>query len=271
MESFFESIPTEQITFYALRVIGALIFLFVAWMVAAWLGRMTRKGLERANVDQTLTKFFGNLMRYAILVMAILSCLNFFGVETTSFAAVIAATGFAIGLALQGTLSNFSAGVMLLIFRPFKVGDVISVGGVTGKVDEVELFTTKLDTQDNRRYILPNSTVFGSAIENITYHPIRRVDVAVGTDYPADLAETRRVLEAAAKTVKGGLQDPPPQIYLVDLGDSSINWQVRVWCNTDDYFDVWEQTTNDTKNALDAAGIGIPYPQMDVHVDGVSS
>jgi small conductance mechanosensitive channel len=250
-----------------LLVIGLIIGL---WLLAGWVRRLVISSLNRTRFDVTLTKFFGNMTRYAILVMGFLAILSYFGIQTTSFAAVIGAAGLAIGLAFQGTLSNFAAGMMLLAFRPFKVGDVVSVAGVTGKVDEIELFVTKFDTPDNRRIIVPNSSIFGSTIENVTFHSRRRCDVEVGTDYGADLAEVRRVLEAAAAGVEGRLEDPPPQVVLVNLGDSSINWQVRVWCNTPDFFAVKERTTHDVKNALDAAEIGIPFPQMDVHVDGLN-
>jgi small conductance mechanosensitive channel len=191
-----------------------------------------------------------------------------FGIQTTSFAAVIGAAAFAIGLAFQGTLSNIASGVMLLIFRPFKVSDVINAAGVTGRVIEIGLFTTCFDTLDNRRIFVPNALIFGGTIENVTYHEKRRVDVSVGTDYGADLDEVRAVLERSIASVEGAVDDPEPQIYLLELGGSSIDWSVRVWCMTDDYWPVREATTRAVKIGLDAAGIGIPFPQMDVHVDG---
>lgn len=253
---------------YAVQAAGVVVLLFVAWVAAGWARRATRRGLERVGVDLTLTKFFGNLTRYIVLLAAGLTALSVFGIETTSFAAVLAAAGFAIGLAFSGTLSNFSSGVMLLTFRPFKVGDVVSVGGVTGKVNEIELFTTTLDTPDNRRLIVPNSSVFGSTIENVTYHPVRRVDVVVGTDYGADLACTRGVLEGIARR-HNAVGEKQPAVLLTDLGDSSINWQVRVWCGTEDYFGVKDALTHAVKDGLDAEGIGIPFPQRDVHIDGM--
>jgi small conductance mechanosensitive channel len=156
---------------------------------------------------------------------------------------------------------------MLLLFRPFKVGDVISVSGVTGQVDEIELFTTTLDTLDNRRIIVPNGSVFGSTIENMTYHPARRVDVAVGTGYSEDLDAVRRTLRAAAESVEGGFSEPKPQVYLDQLGGSSVDWSVRVWANPLHYWDIRERLTYAIKRDLDAAGIEIPFPQMDVHLD----
>ena len=256
------------ITQYATRVAGVLVLLFVGFIVASWAGRLTRRGCERSQIDLTLAKFFAKMVRWSILVLVVLACLGVFGVNTTSFAAVLAAAGLAVGLALQGSLSNFAAGVMLLIFRPFKVGDVVNVCGQIGKVNEIELFATTLDTPDNRRLILSNSAVFGSTIENITFHDTRRVDVAVGVDYSASIDQTRSVLEEAAKQVPDILNDPAPQILLSGLGDSAVDWQVRIWCNTADYWAVRENTTSAVKKALDNASIGIPFPQMDVHVDG---
>lgn len=256
------------ITQYATRAVGVLALFFISWIVAGWVGRIVLHTCQRAQIDLTLGKFFQKAARWSILILAFLACLSVFGVNTTSFAAVLAAAGLAVGLALQGSLSNFAAGVMLLIFRPFKVGDVVTINGQTGKVDEIELFTTTMDTPDNRRLILPNSAIFGTTIENITFHDIRRVDVSVGVDYTADLDRTRSILDDAAKGVPGCLTDPPPQIVLKELGASSVDWQVRVWCKTGDYWPVMDATTRATKLALDNAGVGIPFPQMDVHVDG---
>jgi len=253
---------------YGIKSAGALLLLFFAWMIAAWMGRFVARRLERVDFDLTLTRFFANITRYAILVMALLACLGVFGVQTTSFAAVIGASALAVGLALQGTLSNFSAGVMLLIFRPFTIGDVVEASGIRGKITAIELFTTTFDTPDNRRFIVPNSLIFGATIENATYHTTRRVDVNVGADYAADIDATRAVLEKAAAGVPGRLDEPAPQVFLQQLGGSSVDWQVRVWCNTDDYWDICQATVRAVKQEMDAAGIGIPFPQMDVHLDG---
>jgi len=252
------------------KVVGVIVLLVVTWMVASYVGRRVARSVEH-RLDVTLSRFFGNVVRYLVLVMGILGCLRIFGFETTSFAAVLGAAGLAVGLALQGTLSNFSAGIMLLAFRPFKVDDVVSVSGITGKVTGITLFTTEFDTPDNRRIIVPNGRIFGSTIENITHHDTRRVDVEVGTDYAADLARTRAVLLAAAGRVEGRLDDPAPAAILLSLGDSSIGWSVRVWAPTADFFAVRERLTQAVKEDLDAAGIGIPYPQMDVHLPAATA
>lgn len=250
-------------------VLKAIVLIIVVLLIARWVRKMVVKVATKAKVEVTLAKFFGNMARWALLVLGAIAILQTFGVDTTSFAAVVAALGFAVGMALSGTLGNFAAGIMLLVFRPFKVGDVVSVSGVTGKVTEIDLFSTAFDTPDNRRIIVPNGSIFGSTIENISHHESRRVDVAVGTDYGADLDKTREVLMAAASAVAGRLSDQDPVAYLKELGGSSIDWSVRVWSTGADYWAVREQLTHDIKVALDAAGIGIPFPQMDVHMDKV--
>ncbi len=244
----------------------AVILIIAMFLIAGWAKRLVTGACSKAKIDITLAKFFGNMLRWGVLLLGGLAILKTFGVDTTSFAAVVAAMGFALGMALSGTLGNFAAGVMLLIFRPFKVGDVVSAGGTTGKIEEVGMFCTTFDTPDNRRIIVPNGGIYGSTIENISHHETRRVDVAVGTDYSADLDTTREVLTAAATAVAGRLASEPPVIYLSELGGSSIDWSVRVWANAPDYWAVREQLTRDIKIALDDAGIGIPYPQRDVHI-----
>lgn len=263
-------ITPDEWTFLAIqagmRVALVLVILFVAMTVAGWVGAAVRSSLAKLKFDPTLSKFLSKLARWGVLLLAGLSCLGYFGVETTSFAAILGAAGFAVGLAFQGTLSNFAAGAMLLLFRPFKVGDVVNVGGQLGKVDEIELFTTALDTFDNRRIILPNSAVFGSTIENITHHHVRRVDVEVGAAYDADIDATRAALERALADTPGVLTDPEPAVILLSLGASSVDWSVRGWAPTSDYGEVKQALTRAVKISLDGAQIGIPFPQMDVHI-----
>ncbi len=257
---------TAFIATWGLKVVGVLITLVVAWIVAGWADHTLSKTLKAKKFDPMLSNFFAKLLRYAILVGAVLGVLGVFGIETTSFAAVIGAAGLAVGLAFQGTLSNFASGVMLLIFRPFKVGDVIKVAGHVGAVSAVDLFSTELTTPDNRKIIIPNSSVFGATIENITHHPTRRVDIPVGVAYDADLDATRKLLEHAAATTPGVLADPAPQIFLESLGDSSVNWQVRLWCDTANYWDVHQAAIVNVKKTLDEARVGIPFPQLELHL-----
>jgi small conductance mechanosensitive channel len=252
---------------YGPKVVGVLVALFGAWIIAGWAERGVRKALERRDFDATLTRFFAKLARYVIIVGVVLGCLGVFGIQTASFAAVLAAAGFAIGLAFQGTLGNFSAGVMLLVFRPFKVGDFVEVNDDTGTCEHIDLFTCEFRTLDNKKLIIPNGAVFGSTITNYSGYEMRRVDIDVGAEYSADIDATRAALEKAASNIPGMLKDPVPQVFLKALGSSSVDWQVRIWCKTADFWDVWQATTQACKATLDAAGIGIPFPQQDVHLD----
>ena len=258
---------TTLFTTYGMRVIGVLVALAVAWLVAGAVRRLLLRGFERAKFDPTLSRFFSTLARYVIITLSVIGCLGVFGIQTASFAAILAAMGLAIGLAFQNTLSNFAAGVMLLVFRPFKVRDAIIVSGVVGTVEEIELFTTELTTLDNRKIIIPNGLIFSSVIENITGREQRRCDVDVGVVYSADIDETRRVLEKALESIELKAESPPSVVFLKGLGDSSVDWQLRVWCKTADYWAAHEAAVRAAKYALDEAGIGIPFPQMDVHLD----
>jgi small conductance mechanosensitive channel len=251
---------------YGVSALGALVLLVIAWTLSGWISRALERGMTRAKIDATLTRFLARLVGWLVLLMAVLACLSIFGVETTSFAAVLGAAGIAIGLAFQGTLSNFASGLMLLVFRPFQVGDTITVASVTGKVYAIEIFTTTVDTADNRRYIIPNSSVFGATIENITFHPQRRIDLTIGVGYDADIDQTRSVLESAVAQVEAALSNPAPAVILSELGASSVNWIVQVWANSADLGAVKQALLRAIKNSLDAAGIEIPYPQMDVHL-----
>jgi small conductance mechanosensitive channel len=251
---------------WGVRVIGVLVALFAGWMFAAWVRATVASRLEARGLDKSLSRFLANILRWALIACAVIGCLGVFGVETTSFAAVLASGGIAIGLAFQGTLSNFAAGVMLVFFRPFTVGDVVKVAGATGAVEEIDLFTTSLKTFDNRRVIIPNTSVFGAVIENLSFYEERRVDISVGVAYDADIEQTRAVLTEVAGGIGEVLSEPAPQVFLSALGDSAVAWQVRLWCRTDDYWRVHETATRDVKAALDAHGLNIPFPQMDVHL-----
>ena len=213
-------------------------------------------------------------MFYCIMFGVAGAVLSKMGAPLGGLAALLAAAGFAIGLAFQGTLSNFASGVLMLVFRPFKVGDMIHAGGVVGKVNEIDLFTTTLDTPDNRRIIVPNSAISGGTIENISYHTHRRIEVVVGVDYTADLHQTRTALEAAtavfaAGTIQG--EGRGSQVVLSNLGDSAVEWKIRVWVAAENYWSMMESVTGEVKQQLDAVNIGIPFPQLDVHLSRESS
>jgi len=249
-------------------VVLAVVLIIAVFIVAGWGRAITRKACRRADVEETLSRFLANMIRYLVLIAGGIAILGTLGIETTSFAAVLAAAGFAVGMALSGTLGNVAAGVMLLFFRPFKVGNYVKAAGTEGTVDEIGLFTTTLDTPDNRRIIVPNSAIFGGTIENVSHHTLRRVDVSVGTEYGADIDKAREIMMQTAKACRDVLADPEPAVALTGLGGSSIDWAVRVWVNSGDYWAVKDRLTRDVKYALDNAGIGIPFPQMDVHIDG---
>lgn len=271
-----KSINSEQLLAwgeqYLLPALIALIAILVGYFVAKFLSRLV-SGPVVKRVDETLGKFVGKFVFYAILAGITIGVLSKIGAPVGGLAALVAATGFAVGLAFQGTLSNFASGVLLLVFRPFKVGDFVDAGGVRGKVNEIDLFTVTLDTPDNRRIIVPNSAISAGTIENITHHRHRRVDVEVGVEYSADLDKTRQVLTEAAEAMRAQMVDGPDRGYavvLTGLGASSVDWVIRFWTERGDYWDVKEALTGEVKRRLDHAGIGIPFPQMDVHLDGLS-
>ena len=270
VQSFWEN-NSDMIVSYAASAAGAIVFLFIAFIVAGWAKRTTTGTLRKARTDETLALFLGTVARWAIVLMAFVAALGMFGIKTTSFVAVIGAAGLAIALAFQGALGNLASGVMLLLFRPFKVGDVVNISGQGGKVIAIDLTTTAIDTFDNRRFIVPNGDVFSSVIENISYHTERRVDVNVGVEYSADLDKTREVLTRAAESIENRLPDRDVQIVLQELGASSVDWTARVWVHADDFWPTREALTRAVKMHLDDAGLGIPFPQMDVHLDGAVS
>lgn len=248
-------------------IIKVLVIFILARILSKFAKNTISRSLARFKIDQTLAKFFGNLASWVIMIIAFIAILESFDVQMTGLIAIMAGASLALGLAFQGSLGNLASGVMLLVFRPFKVGDFVTVNGVSGTVDEIELFSTTLDTPDNRRLLVPNGAIFGSTIENISHHPKRRVEVAVGTAYNADIDQAREVLLQAARSVEGRLQTEEPTVYLNQLGNSSIDWFVRVWAPKADFLAVKERLTRDVKVALDNAGISIPFPQMDVHLD----
>lgn len=252
---------------YVLKAIGALFVFWIGRRIIDKLVRLLNGVLEQRGIDPTVSRFATNMLSYALLAGLVLGILGFFGVDTTSFAALIGAMGLAVGLALQGTLGNFAAGVMILVFKPFKVGDFVDAGGSTGTVEELGIFSTTLKTPNNEQVIVPNGKVFGDTITNFGANPIRRVNIEVGCDYSADIDDCRAALEKAFAHIPDMIQEPAPQIFLSSLGGSSVDWNVRVWANTPQYWDVHQQTVRAIKKVLDEAEIGIPFPQMDVHLD----
>ena len=257
----------ELVQRYVLPVVSIIVVMFAA----NWLGNRLKERVSTfvsRRVDLTLGRFSGTLTKAGVIIMALFAVLTVYEIELTSFAALIAAIGFAIGMALQGTLGNFASGIALLTFRPFNVGDFIIIDDSKGTVQSIGLFTTSLDTPDNRRIILPNESVFGNRIENLSHNPHRRVEVVVGVAYSADMQRTRQVLHEAMTSIQGAIPTPPPEVYLSELNASSVDWACRVWCRPSDFMAVKERVTETVKETLDRHSIGIPFPQLDLHVVG---
>jgi small conductance mechanosensitive channel len=267
----FQSLGPEEWSFlamfYGVRALFVVILMTLAWTLSGWSSAALGAALRRVKFDETLSIFLAKLLRWSILLLVGMTCLSYFGVETTGFAAVIGAAGLAIGLAFQGTLSNFAAGAMLLIFRPYKVGDSVVVGGNAGTVAEIELFTTALDTPDNRRVIIPNSSIYGTVIENHSSNMLRRAEVLVGVAYSANIDETRAALNRALITVTQIDPVKKGEVALLNLGASSVDWAVRGWAKRDVLGDAKQALIRAVKMELDRAGIGIPFPQLDIHID----
>ena len=251
------------------KVIGAILI----WIIGGWAIKMLLKGAKKAlnkgDYDESLKKFLLNLISWVLKILLIIVVLSTVGVETTSFAAIIAAAGLAIGLALQGSLANFAGGVLLMIFKPIKLGDYIEAQGEAGTVKEIEIFTTKLLTPDNKEIIIPNGSLSNGNIINFSTEDKRRVDWTFGVGYDSDIKKTKEVILAVIQKHPLILQDPAPAINVSELADSSINFFTRVWVNTPDYWAVKFDITEQTKEALDAAGIDIPYPhQVEIQKEG---
>lgn len=254
-------------TDYGLQVIGALVILIVGWIASKWLAKLTRRGLGKIKrVDAIVAGFAATLVRWAVMVFTIFAVLNRFGVETASLLAVLGAAGLAVGLALQGTLSNLAAGVMLLVFRPFRIGDFVDAGGQSGTVKMLGLLTTELDTPQNVRIIVPNGKIWGDAIRNYNRHDTRRLDILMGIDYGDSIDLAMQISKDVVESEERALKEPAPAYIVKELGESSINIELRIWCATADYWALRFSLLKALKEAFDAAGLSIPFPQQDVHM-----
>jgi len=255
------------VTSYGLDVVGAIAILVIGWMAAGWAKGGTAKALGRVKgVDDMLTSFFSSMVKYAILAFTVVAVLNRFGVETTSLVALLGAAGLAIGLALQGTLSNVAAGVMLLLFRPFKIGDFIEGGGLSGTIKATGLFTTELATGDNIHIIAPNSQLWGAAIRNFSHHTKRRVDMTVGIGYGDDIDKAMDLIKGLAAADERVHAEPEPFVEVANLGDNAVELVVRLWADTGDYWGVKFAMTKAIKQTFDKEGVSFPFPQRDVHI-----
>jgi len=254
------------VTSYGLQVIGALATLVIGIWIAKWLTRIADKVLNKRNVDPTLTKFAVSVVRIALITIVIISAISQVGIETTSFVAIIGAAGLAVGFALQGSLSNFASGVMLIIFKPLKVGDFIEGGGAMGSVETVGMFVTTLTTPDNKVVYIPNSALTGGNIVNYSAKDTRRVDMVFGIGYSDDIDKAKAVIKSLLDADSRILKDPAPQIVVSELADSSVNFKVRPWVNSADYWGVYFDITEQVKKNFDEQNISIPFPQRDVHM-----
>ncbi len=251
---------------FGVRILAALAIFILGRWVAKALTNLVRKAMNRTHVDEMLVKFVSNLTYMALLTFVVLAAVNQLGVQTTSFVAVIGAAGLAIGLALHGSLANFAAGVLIIIFRPYKVGDYIEAGGTAGTVESVQVFSTVLRSADNKVIIVPNGQIMSGTITNYSTKDTRRVDLVAGVSYEDDLDKVRRVLNEILAEDERVLQDPAPTVEVLELADSSVNFAVRPWVKAGDYWPLYFHLNDTIKKRFDAEGISIPYPQQDVHM-----
>ena len=251
---------------YALNIIGALLIFIVGKWLARRISNLLARLLEKNNFDLALVSFLTHLTYYALVVLVVVAAAGRLGINTASVLTVIGAAGLAVGLALKDSLSNFAAGVMIVLFRPFTIGDVVSTAGITAKVEKITIFNTHFCSPDNQLIIVPNNKIIADIITNINAKDTRRIDLAMGISYSDDMAETKEILARLAKEDSRILADPAPFIAVAELADSSVNLVFRPWVKTADYWDVRFDLTEKIKNRLDEAGISIPFPQQDVHL-----
>ena len=257
----------DQLASYALDAVGALVILLVGWWIAGRAQYLVRRGLDRVpRIDDTLKPFLSSSVRYFVIVITFVAVLAEFGVQTTSIIAVLGAAGLAIGLALQGTLQNIAAGIMLLVLRPFRVGEYIDAGGVSGTVDAINLFTTDMTTYDGIYRSVPNAELWNRNILNYSRNPTRRLDIPVGIAYEDDVEQALDLLLSHLSQDARVLPDPGPQVLVTGLGDSSVDLTLRCWTNRTDFWPLRFELNKKVKLWLDAAGISIPFPQRDVHL-----
>jgi small conductance mechanosensitive channel len=254
---------------YGVNIISAILILFIGNIVVKAVANSVSKLLHKKKMDKAVVEFIHGIVRYTLFVIVLIAALSRIGVQTASVVAVIGAAGLAIGLALQGSLSNFAAGVLIVGFRPFKSGDYVEIGGVAGSVDSIQIFQTILTTPDNKMVVVPNASVIGSPITNYSRHSTRRIDHVIGVSYGADLKKTQEVIRRTLEADERVLKEPGITVGVVALADSSVNFVVRPWVRTEQYWDVYFDTLQAIKEALDAEGIEIPFPQMDVHLNKV--
>jgi len=256
---------------FGINLLAALAIFIVGRIVVGLVVRATRIAMQKNEVEKTLETFACNLIRWALMIVVIIAAISQIGIQTTSFIAIFGAAGLAVGLALQGSLSNFAAGVLIVMFRPYKVGDWVEAAGISGAVEQVQILTTILKTGDNKRVIVPNSQIMESIITNYSANDTRRVDLVIGVSYDDNLDKVRKTLEDVIASDDRILAEPAHQIAVSELADSSVNFVVRPWVNTSDYWGVYFGLTEAIKKRFDQEGISIPFPQRDVHMQEVKT
>lgn len=256
----------EWVALYGLKVIGAIAIVVIGRVVVGVIIGALRRMMDKAHTDPTLSRFLLALTKVALLTFIIIAALGSLGVQTASFIAIIGAAGLAVGFALQGSLANFASGVMLIVFRPFKVGDYVEAGGAAGSVEEVNIFNSVLKSPDNRKIIVPNSKITGDTITNFSANEIRRIDLVFGISYGDDLKKAKQILEQICREDSRVLDDPAPTVAVSVLNDSSVDFVVRPWVKTGDYWAVYFDLVERVKLTFDREGISIPFPQRDIHL-----
>lgn len=257
---------TELAITYAPRVLGALLTLIIGFWLSGIVSKRIKKNFEKRHIDPSLSPFITSMIGIGIKVLVLLSVASMFGIEVTSFVAIFGALAFAVGMALQGNLSHFASGIMILFLKPFKVGDFIVTNGYSGTVKEIQIFNTLLTTLDNRIIIIPNSNITSNPLENLTANDMRKVPLKFGISYGDDIDKARTVIEEVVNNCTLIDHSQAVDIFVSELADSSVNFVVRPWCKTEDFWSVHFYMHENIKKAFDLAGIGIPFPQMDVHV-----
>ena len=260
---------SEQGLDWGIKIAIAIAIFVIGKFIARMVANLAKKAMQKAGTDAMLVKFLGNITYSVLLIAVLLAAVDSLGVNVTSLMAILGAAGLAVGLALKDSLSNFAAGIMIIIFRPFKIGDFITAGGCSGVVDEIGIFVTLMHTGDNQRIIVPNSAILGSNIINVSALPTRRIDLVIGIGYDDNIGQARDIIMSILDAEERILKDPAAAVAVGELGESSVNLNVRPWVNSGDYWPVRAVLLESIKVKLDEAGISIPYPQQDVHMHEV--
>jgi small conductance mechanosensitive channel len=258
---------SETIQFWIINILFAIAIVLIGRIAVKWIIKLVRKLMVRADIDPLLINFASSIINALLLLFVFIAALDQLGVDTTSLVAIIGAAGLAVGLALQGSLQNFAAGVMLIVFRPFKIGDFVEAGGQAGVIEQISIFSTTMRSGDNKEIIVPNGQIYSGAITNVSAKETRRIDLVFGIGYDDDMRKAKEIMERILLSHQLVLAEPAPAVAVAELADSSVNFNVRPWVKSGDYWKVRSEIIEQVKLAFDEEGISIPYPQMDIHTD----